>query len=331
MFLSFCGASSAVGFTIVLEGWLFLGACVFYSSNMNDQHCIILNWNARGLNNPARRQVVRDSVKETKATIVALQETKLKLFDSAIVCETLGNNFRDQFVFLPSVGLSGGILFAVDADYYSILSSERGVHTLTATISSSIGVVTWSATVVYGPQGDAEKLQFLGELRWVKTNVTEKWLVLGYFNLILQAADKSNHNLNRRLMGAFRDLIRDLELKELNLRGRKFTWSNDRTQTRIDRAFCTTAWDLMLPNVHLQALSSSVSDHSPLLVVGAEPARKFRGFRFEAFWPKLQGYAQVVHQPGTETLQSPILALGCTLNCKEQERHYGAVQRDDWQ
>jgi hypothetical protein len=67
MFLSFCGASSAVGFTIVLEGWLFLGACVFYSSNMNDQHCIILNWNARGLSNPARRQVVRDSVKETKA------------------------------------------------------------------------------------------------------------------------------------------------------------------------------------------------------------------------------------------------------------------------
>jgi hypothetical protein len=37
--------------------------------------------------------------------------------------------------------------------------------------------------------------------------------VLGDFNLILQAADKSNHNLNRRLMGAFRDLIRDLELK----------------------------------------------------------------------------------------------------------------------
>jgi hypothetical protein len=111
----------------------------------------------------------------------------------------LGNNFRDIFVFLPSVGLSGGILFAVDADYYSILSSERGVHTLTAAISSSTGVVTWSATVVYGPQGDAEKLQFLGELRWVKTNVTEKWLVLGDFNLILQAADKSNHNLNRRL------------------------------------------------------------------------------------------------------------------------------------
>jgi hypothetical protein len=40
-------------------------------------------------------------------------------------------------------------------------------------------------------------------------------------------------------MGAFQDVVRDLELKKLNLRGRKFTWSNDRTQTRIDRAFCS--------------------------------------------------------------------------------------------
>lgn len=69
--------------------------------------------------------------------------------------------------------------------------------------------------------------------------------------MILQACDKINDNLNRRLMGAFRQVVRDLSLKELNLRGHKFTWSNDHTQPRIDRAFCTAAWDLMLPNVFL--------------------------------------------------------------------------------
>jgi hypothetical protein len=29
-------------------------------------------------------------------------------------------------------------------------------------------------------------LQFLGELRWVKLNVLEKWIVLGDFNMILK-------------------------------------------------------------------------------------------------------------------------------------------------
>jgi hypothetical protein len=37
--------------------------------------------------------------------------------------------------------------------------------------------------------------------------------------MILHASDKSNANPNRRLMGAFRDVVCDLELKELNLRG----------------------------------------------------------------------------------------------------------------
>jgi hypothetical protein len=81
--------------------------------------------------------------------------------------------------------------------------------------------------------------------------------------MMLNASDKSNTILNRRLMGEFRDAVTELELKELNLQGRKYTWSNNCTQTRIDRAFCIAAWDCVLPGVHLQALSSRVSDHSP--------------------------------------------------------------------
>ena len=129
--------------------------------------------------------------------------------------------------------------------------------------------------------------------------------------MILQARDKSNSNLNRRLMGAFRDLIQDLHLKELNLRGRKFTWSNDRTHTRIDRAFCTVAWDLMKPNVFLQALSSNVSDHCPLFIAGHETIKKHQGFRFEMFWPRLHGYNEVVSEAWHRDLQvtNPYLRL----------------------
>jgi replicative superfamily II helicase len=50
---------------------------------MDDQHCVTLNWNAWGLNNPARRQVVKDMVRDTRATIVALQETKLEALTKA--------------------------------------------------------------------------------------------------------------------------------------------------------------------------------------------------------------------------------------------------------
>lgn len=136
-------------------------------------------------------------------------------------------------------------------------------------------------------------------------------MVIGDFNLILQAQDKSNNNLNRRLMGSFRNLVNDLELKELSLQGRRFAWSNNSTQTWIDRAFCTTEWELMLPNYLLHAISSVVSDHSPLLLVGSATGKRYRGFRFEVFWPKLNGYAEVVKEAWEKDLQvhNPFLRL----------------------
>jgi hypothetical protein len=140
------------------------------------------------------------------------------------------------------------------------------------------------------PQQDCRR-----PLRCLRLQLTrDTWPRKGDFNLILSAEEKSNSNLNRRLMGSFKSVIDDLELRELPLKGRKFTWSNDVTHTRIDRGFCTAEWDLMLPNCALQAVSSLVSDHCPLLLVGNATVRKYRGLRFEVFWPKLQGYQELV-------------------------------------
>lgn len=44
-------------------------------------------------------------------------------------------------------------------------------------------------------------------------------MILGDFNLILQAADKNNARINSRLMGQFRWLVDDLELHKVHLNG----------------------------------------------------------------------------------------------------------------
>jgi hypothetical protein len=81
---------------------------------MLDQKCVIFNWNVRGLNNAARRQVVFNSARDYSATIVALQETKLANIDRQVVFEVLGSRFVDNFLVLPADGTRGGILVAVD-------------------------------------------------------------------------------------------------------------------------------------------------------------------------------------------------------------------------
>jgi hypothetical protein len=53
------------------------------------------------------------------------------------------------------------------------------------------------------------------------------WMVCYDFNLIYKAEDKNNLCLNRRLMGAFSSFLDGLELAELHLLGRLYTWSNE--------------------------------------------------------------------------------------------------------
>lgn len=117
-----------------------------------------------------------------------------------------------------------------------------GEFSLTAHLSFIDGSSHW-ITVVYGPQLEADKLRFLLELRSIRSSHSGPWVVVGDFNLIYQDQDKSNANLNRRLMGHFRRAINDLSLHELHPNGRSFTCSNgwlNPTLERLDMVFYTT-------------------------------------------------------------------------------------------
>lgn len=97
-----------------------------------------------------------------------------------------------------------------------------------------------------GPQDDTYKLLFIQELQQIRPTNSDRWLVIGDFNIILKAQDKNNRNFNRRIMGSFRSMIDRLDLKEIKLNGRRFTWSNGREDVvlcKLDRMFCSSAWD----------------------------------------------------------------------------------------
>lgn len=70
----------------------------------------ILFWNMRGLNSVSRRDVV--TVDSMKIDMVCLQETKMEKISRRIILSMLGSDFDSNFLFLPSVGASGGILIA---------------------------------------------------------------------------------------------------------------------------------------------------------------------------------------------------------------------------
>lgn len=109
-------------------------------------------------------------------------------------------------------------------------------------------------------------------------------MLCGDFNLIYQVEDENIIRLNRRMMANFCCFLDDLELMELHLHGRRYTWSNERedpTLERIDRVFVTENWVSSFPDHKLQALSSECSDHTPLHLQTSCSLRSFLRFKFE--------------------------------------------------
>jgi endonuclease/exonuclease/phosphatase family metal-dependent hydrolase len=140
---------------------------------------------------------------------------------------------------------------------------------------------------------------FLRELKRLKCSVKSQWMLLGDFNLIYKEQDKSNYRLNRQMLLRFRHALYHMEVKEVDLLDRKFTWSNNHaipTLCRIDKVIYTPAWEDLYSSPTLQTLSSSSSDHCPLILMPHSTPPFKPIFRFEALWPTLPGYFDCVQQ-----------------------------------
>jgi exonuclease III len=250
----------------------------------------ILIWNVRGLNSTARQDFVRMLVQAIRADVVCLQETKMETISQRLVLSTLGPDFC-HFLVRPSVGASGGILIAWKQDIGPADSTRVDAYCATIRLLPADGEPWW-LTCVYGPQGNDEKINFLQELRLIRTHCQGPWVVTGDFNLIYKE-DKNSANLNRAIMARFRRALDDMALRELPLTGRKFTWSgggHSPTLSKLDRVFSTIEWENLFPNCLLQSAASQDSDHCPL-ILGLNDMLPGKGrFQFASFWPRLAGF-----------------------------------------
>ncbi|CAL5070105.1 unnamed protein product [Urochloa decumbens] len=266
--------------------------------SMDAQNHNILVWNARGLNARCRRDNLREVVSSSNASIVCIQETKLSVISPFLVNEMLGSRFS-SFAYLPSNGASGGILVACRGPEMSCSQLHIGSYSVSVLIDVVQPQAHWCLTSVYGPQSDEDKVLFLNELRSIQIQAGTPWMIAGDFNLLLDAADKNNLNINRRNMGRFRRFVDDMELKDVHLHGRFYTWSNGwarPTMEKLDRVLMNIEWELLHPFCLLQALSSDMSDHCPLHLATNAASRPKRRFHFENYWIKIPGYLAAVER-----------------------------------
>jgi hypothetical protein len=90
-------------------------------------------------------------------------------------------------------------------------------------------------------------------------------------------------------------VIDRLDLREIDMFDRKFTWANSRTvptYERLDRVLVSIEWEQNYPLATMEALNREISDHAPLLLSTGEKAKpkKQPPFMFELGWLLKDGF-----------------------------------------
>jgi hypothetical protein len=126
-------------------------------------------------------------------------------------------------------------------------------------------------------------------------------LVGGDFNIIRNLQEKNNDRYNDRWAFLFNTVIDSLDLRELDLSNRKFTWANSRpipTFETLDRILVTIEWEAKFPLATVRALNGEISDHTPLLMStgNGTHSNKQPLFKFELGWFLRDGFSEMVAQ-----------------------------------
>ncbi|KAI5012386.1 hypothetical protein ZWY2020_024520 [Hordeum vulgare] len=131
-----------------------------------------------------------------RVAILCLQETKISVWSPELVRKIGGTHLTDCIA-LPAIDTSGGAAILWKKELATIVSHAIGVFAITAKITLLGETEGFSLSYVYGPADDARKGSFLLEKSRSAPPAAEPWIINGHFNLIYEARDKNNLNLNR--------------------------------------------------------------------------------------------------------------------------------------
>jgi hypothetical protein len=119
----------------------------------------------------------------------------------------------------------------------------------------------WALVAVYGLAQPAYKESFLSELVRICSHENLPLIVGDDYNILQHSSEKNNTNYDTRWPFLFNVVIDSLNLRELKMYGRKFTWANNLaspTFEKLDRILVTTEWEEKFLLATVRALTGEI-------------------------------------------------------------------------
>lgn len=196
-------------------------------------------------------------------------------------------------------GRSDGILLGINLEVMEVASIDEGEFYVKFHVRNKEDGFQWILVAVYGAAQEEFKEDFLVELVNACNKEPCPLLVGGDFNIIRNPSEKNNDRYNDKWPFLFNVVIDSVNLRELELSGRKFTWASSMqnpTFEKLDRVLTSTEWELRFPLATVRALNREFSDHTPLLLDtgSGTQGNKQPLFKFELGWLLREGFLELV-------------------------------------
>ena len=184
----------------------------------------ILSWNVRGANDSSKRKVIKTFIRNQRADVICIQETKIQAM-SDYIARSIGSGRFIEWKVVNAEGASGGILVCWDKRALEVLDWEEGQFTLSCRFRNIENGVSWIFTGVYGPFSKMEREALWDELGAIRGLWEDPWCIGGDFNITLFPRERSSQRRMNSAMRKFAEIVDDLGLMDLPLQGGEFTWN----------------------------------------------------------------------------------------------------------
>jgi hypothetical protein len=128
----------------------------------------------------------------------------------------------------------------------------------------------------------------------------------GDFNIIRRPDEKNNDNYNDRWPFLFNAVIDALNLREIDMSGRKYTWANNlpnQTFEKLDRVLIRTDFESKYALTTVHMLNREISNHTPLIFSTNNLSSTYQPqFKFELGWLLRDEFCEMVSQVWRNTL-----------------------------
>ena len=197
----------------------------------------ILSWNVRGVNNPDKRKIIKNFLRTHRVDLVCLQETKVQEMNN-VMAPSLGVGHFLNWKALNAEGSTGGILLLWDKRRISMVDSVARSFSVLCLFRMVEDGYQWVFSGVYGSVKKSIRESFWEELGSIRGLWEEPWCIGGDFNEILSPNERSRGGRISNTIRRFSDILNDLGLRDLLLRGGPYTWrggQNGRSMSRLYR------------------------------------------------------------------------------------------------